>query len=259
MKVIDVHTHIFPEKIAHKAVDNLGTYYHYNTIYGTGTFDDLKKSTQEAGIEKFVCHATATKCEQVENINTFISQFVSDNVMAFGSLHIDYKEFEKEIERIKSLGLKGIKLHPDFQQFNIDDERMFPIYEVLENNLPILIHLGDDNVDFSSPKRLAKVLEKFPNLTVIGAHMGGYARWNDAEKYLIGKNLYIDTSSSFLRLGEEEVCRLIKKHGVEKVLFGTDYPLENPKIPLNHLLNLKLSDDEKEKILYTNAFNLLCR
>ena len=256
MEIIDVHTHIFPEKLAHKAVLNLGNYYHYE-MYGTGVFEDLKKSAAEAGITKLFCHSTATKCEQVEHINTFISQFVSDDVHAFGTLHIDYKDFEKEIERIKKMGLKGIKLHPDFQRFNIDDERMFPIYEVLQDNLPVLFHLGDDNVDFSSPKRMARVLKLFPHLTVIGAHMGGYGRWDEAEEYLIGKNLYIDTSSSFLRLGEEGVCRLIKKHGADKVLFGTDYPLENHKIPLNHFLNLDLSDDDKEKILYTNAYNLL--
>lgn len=256
MKVIDVHAHVFPKQVAQKAVDHLSTYYSYK-MHGNGTFEDLLNSAKDAGVEKLVVHSTATKAAQVEHINDFTSGFINENIVGFGSLHKDYENYEKEIERIISLGLKGIKLHPDFQLFDIDDEKMFPIYECLEGRLPILFHVGDNKSPHSHPKKLARVMELFPKLTVIGAHLGGYSQWEEAEEYLIGKNLYIDTSSVFRVLSEKEVTRLINKHDINKVLFGTDYPLERHDYPLKHILNLELSDDKKEKIFYDNAYNLL--
>lgn len=258
MKVIDVHAHVFPDAVAQKAVDNLRTYYSY-TMHGNGKFDDLKASAEEAGIEKLVIHSTATKPYQVEDVNNFTSSLIGENVIGFGSVHPDYPEKEKEIERIISLGLKGIKLHPDFQKFNIDDEKMFPVYEYLSGKLPILFHVGDINSDCSNPRRLAKVVDMFPHLTVIAAHLGGYSQWDEAEEYLIGKDIYIDTSSTFRALSDERIERIIKKHDINKVLFGTDYPLERHKGTVEHTLRLNLSDDAKKKILYTNAYNLLCK
>lgn len=258
MKVIDVHAHVFPDAVAQKAVDNLRTYYSY-TMHGNGKFGDLKASAEEAGIEKLVIHSTATKSYQVEDVNNFTSSLIGENVIGFGSVHPDYPEKEKEIERIISLGLKGIKLHPDFQKFNIDDEKMFPVYEYLSGKLPILFHVGDINSDCSNPKRLARVVDLFPHLTVIAAHLGGYSQWDEAEEYLIGKDIYIDTSSTFRALSDERIERIIKKHDINKVLFGTDYPLERHKGTVEHTLRLNLSDDAKEKILYTNAYNLLCK
>ncbi len=256
MKVIDVHAHVFPKAVAQKAVDNLGTYYSYN-MCGKGTFEDLKESAKSAGIENLVIHSTATKASQVENINDFTSGFINENIVGFGSLHRDYENYEKEIDRIIGLGLKGIKLHPDFQMFDIDDEKMFPIYECLEGRLPILFHVGDKKSNHSHPKKLARVLKNFPKLTAIAAHLGGYSMWDEAQEYLIGKNLYIDTSSTFRFLTEQQVANIINKHDINKVLFGTDYPLERHEYPLKHVLNLELSDDKKQKILYDNAYNLL--
>ncbi len=258
MDIIDMHAHVFPPAVAKKAVDNLGSYYNY-TMHGTGTFEDLTKSAKQAGVGRLVICSTATRPDQVENINTYLSGLITDHVAAFGSLHRDYENFEAEIDRMEHLGLKGVKLHPDFQEFDMDDKKMFPIYEALEGRLPILFHVGDETSDRSAPKRLARVLENFPKLTAIGAHLGGYSRWDEAMEFLIGKNLYIDTSSVFRRLRKEQVTEIIKKHGVDKVLFGTDYPLERHDYPLENILALRLSDDEKEQILYTNAYNLIFR
>ena len=256
MKVIDVHAHVFPDAVAQKAVDNLKNYYSY-TMHGTGTFDDLKKSAAEAGVEKLVINSTATKVYQVEDVNNFTSSVIGGNIIGFGSIHPDYPEKEKEIDRIISLGLKGIKLHPDFQQFNIDDEKMLPVYDYVSGKLPILFHVGDMNNDYSNPIRLARVVEMFPHLTVIAAHLGGYSQWAESEEYLIGKNIYIDTSSTFRELDDKEIVRLIKKHDINRVLFGTDYPLERHTSTIEHTQRLDLSDDAKEKIFYTNAYNLL--
>lgn len=255
-KIIDVHTHIFPEKIADKATDHLGKYYDY-VIHGKGTFADLTAEAKAAGITKLVVFSTATKAEQVENVNSFTADYISENIVGLGSLHPDYQPFEAEVARIKQLGLKGIKLHPDFQQFNIDDPRMYPVYELLQaEGLPVLFHVGDETFDYSSPKRLAKVLDDFPRLTVIAAHLGGYMRWDEACEYLIGRELYIDTSSVYHCLSHEQIVSIIRKHDINRVLFGTDYPIDHYDYNFRHFDALGLTQAEQDKILYDNTEKL---
>ncbi|UKI38184.1 MAG: hypothetical protein L6V93_09505 [Clostridiales bacterium] len=149
-------TRFSPDAVAQKAVDNLRTYYSY-TMHGNGKFDDLKASAEEAGIEK-ACHSFHRNKNRIRlrTLTISLRRLSAKNVIGFGSVHPDYPEKEKEIERIISLGLKGIKLHPDFQKFNIDDEKMFPVYEYLSGKLPILFHVGDINSDCSNPKKTCK-------------------------------------------------------------------------------------------------------
>ena len=257
-KIIDFHSHAFPNNIEEKAVKNLGEYYSLH-ISCKGKITDLLNSASEAGISMLVIHATATRPRQVENINTWIYEVMQEhkNVIGFGTVHPEYPYNEDEINWIEEMGLKGIKLHPDFQGFAIDDEKMFPIYEMLEGRLPILFHTGDENYDNSSPEKLSKVLEIFPNLKVVAAHLGGYARWDEARRFLHGKNLYIDTSSSLWRLTPEEATDIIRVHGVDKVLFGTDYPISSHKAELERFMKLPLTEDERERILWKNACDFL--
>lgn len=256
-KVIDVHTHIWPEKLAPRAVSHVGDYYSYE-MHGKGTFADLKESTANAGVEYFVIHSSALKASQVEDVNTTAASYITDKIAGFGSLHPEYTDFEKEIDRIISLGLRGIKLHPDFQFFNIDDKRMYGAYEIIASKgLPVLFHMGDVNYDYSSAKRLLKVMNDFPSLICIGAHMGGHLKWDEAKEYLIGKNLYLDSSSTARRLPPEELKKLIRAHGADKILFGTDYPIERHADALKHFLSLGLTEEENKKILFDNAWNLI--
>lgn len=256
-KVIDVHTHIWPDKLASRAVEHVGSYYSYD-MHGKGTIEDLKQSANEAGVEKFVIHSSALKASQVEDVNTATASHLCGQIAGFGTLHPEYTEFEKEINRIISLGLKGIKLHPDFQFFNIDDRRMYPAYEIIrDKKLPILFHMGDEKYDYSSAVRLLKILADFPGLIVIGAHLGGHLKWDQAEEYLIGKDIYMDCSSTDRKLSPERSKSIIRRHGCEKILFGTDYPIERHSEGIENFLKLGLTDDENEKILYDNAFNLL--
>lgn len=255
-KIIDCHAHIFPDKIAEKAVSNLVNYYRMPWS-GNGTLEQLLKSAEDSGIYKVVVFSTATKPEQVESINTYIAEQRDEKLIGFGTLHPDYKAFKSEIERIISLGLRGVKLHPDFQGFPIDDEKMLPIYEELSaKKLPVLIHTGDENSDNSAPKRLSRVLDAFPSLTVIAAHLGGYMRWEEAEEYLIGRNVFLDTSSTLCRISPKRAGELIKKHGAEKVLFGTDYPARLHEEELAAFMEIPLTVQEREKILALNAIKL---
>lgn len=257
-KITDVHAHFFPDALAERAVDNLGKYYSY-TMHGKGTFADLMKSADDAGIARLVIHSTALKPTQVEVINDSTASHISENVAGFGTLHQDYEgNFEKEIKRIKSLGLKGIKLHPDFQMFNTDDKKMYPVYDIIRSEgLPILFHVGDRKSDFSAPRRLAKVIEDFPGLKIIAAHLGGYDVWGEAEEYVLGKDVYIDTSSCFRRISYDRIRSLIGKHDIDKVMFGTDYPIERHDYCVENFLKLGFNDDELEKIFYTNADRLI--
>lgn len=255
-KIIDIHAHVFPEKIAYKAVNQIGSHYSIK-MNGKGVIADLLESADKAGVDYIVIHSTATKSSQVRTINDWIAGHAKDRFIGFGTLHPDMDDIEGEFERIISLGLKGIKLHPDFQGFNADDPKMDRIYSVIGSRLPVLIHAGDENLDSSSPQRLANVLERFPDLTMIAAHLGGYKKWKEAMGCLIGKNLYLDTSSSIQYMDKDFAAMLIKTHGTDKVVFGTDYPSMYHDTELEVFHNLDLSKQEKEDILYNNAARLL--
>ncbi|HEX3029805.1 MAG TPA: amidohydrolase family protein [Clostridia bacterium] len=257
-RIIDFHAHVFPEKVADKAVAATGRYYGI-TMDGKGTIDDLLEKGTQIGVSRYIIHSTATTPVQVKSVNDFIAKAQKDNrsFIGFGTLHPQIDDIESEVDRIISIGLKGIKLHPDFQEFNIDDQSMMPIYKVLEGKLPVLMHMGDENRNSSSPERLSNVLRLFPDLTVIAAHFGGYKAWDDSEKFLVGKNVYFDTSSALFELSNEEAVGMIRKHGPQKVLFGSDYPMWNHKEELQRFLNLELTQNERELILWKNASRLL--
>lgn len=260
-KTVDFHAHAFADKIAEKAAQNLEIYYKM-PLAADGHFDTLVERAKKANIDKLVIHATATKATQVENVNDFVHSLVTndpDMLIGFGTIHPDYENYEDELKRIKDMGLKGIKLHADFQDFNLDTDKMMPIYEeIVSLGLPILFHMGDRDFDKTSPKRLARVLDTFPDMIAIGAHLGGVFMWDDAIKYLVGReNLYLDTSSTLFEIPTEQFMCIIRTHGTDKILFGTDYPLSDYEMEYERFKPLDFTKEELEKILYKNAYKLL--
>ncbi len=259
MKILDFHNHIFPPKIASKVVSMLGRYYHYE-IHGTGECDNLVRLAKEAGMTKVLVHSTATKVSQVETINNYVAEQVRNQngfFIGFGTLHQDFDDVSAELERMKALGLMGIKLHPDFQGFEIDCDKMQRIYEKIGDRFPVLVHVGDENTDMSSPKRLARMVKKFPEITFIAAHFGGYTRWEESYEYLCGEDVYFDTSSSLDKLSTDMAMKMIRKHGIEKMLYASDYPIVTHKECLEMFYRLPLTDDEFELVLWKNAVKLL--
>lgn len=257
MRVIDFHAHIFPEAVAPKAVKYLEEYYKMPWMC-TGVIDDIAESIKKTDVKKCVIFSTPTKPQQVLNVNNFLLQYINDSrFIVFGSVHPDYEDCIEEIKRVKKAGVKGFKFHPDFQFFNVDDDKMLKVYEEIGPDYPILIHAGDSNTDYSSPYRFARLLEIFPNHKFIAAHLGGYSEWDQVKIHLLGKNIYFDTSSSMWRLTPQETEELIKGHGVEKVLFGTDYPAMSHKDELEKFLKLNFTNEEFEMMLYKNAEKLL--
>ena len=257
MKIIDSHAHIFPDSVAAKASSGIGNFYDMDVRFD-GRLCTLLDQGSAAGISHYVVQSVATVPEQVCSINDFIAFTSAENtfITGLGTLHPYMDNPAAEVERIIELGLRGVKLHPDFQQFNLDDERVFPIYEALVNRLPLLTHSGDFRHDFSHPRRLYNVINRFPDLTVIAAHFGGWSVWNEAETILNGIDIYIDTSSSFYTLDDEQILRLIKTFGENRVLFGTDYPMWEAAAEVRRLQKLNLSDAVKEKIFFKNAEKL---
>ncbi len=257
--IIDAHTHIYPHKISDAAVKSIADFYEI-PMFGDGTLETLLRIGGDAGISKFLIHSVATVPHQVERINNFLADSMKshpDQLIGFMALHQDMEDPAAEIDRAISMGFKGIKLHPDFQKFAIDDPKVFPIYEAAAGRIPILFHIGDYRYNYSHPTQLATVLDNFPKLQVIGAHYAGWSEWDDAAKYLKSYRLWVDSSSSSYSLPPEKIKKMISVFGTDFVLFGTDYPMWGPERELEVLQNIGLSDEELEKIFYKNATELL--
>lgn len=258
--VIDSHCHIYPEKIAKPAVESTGRFYDM-TALGDGTVNSLLSLGEKVGIDHFVVQSVATTPHQVKSINEFIAREVlqrPDKLIGLGTLHPDSIDLKADLEHIKELGLHGVKLHPDIQKFKIDDYRCLKIYELCENeNMPILMHTGDYRYDYSNPNRLVPILDIYKNLTVIGAHLGGWSVWDEAvEKLSQYKNFYVDSSSSLYELSIERATEIIRAYGAHRVLFGSDYPVFSPDIELGRFMALPLTDDERRMILSENVIKL---
>lgn len=267
-KVFDIHTHVYPEKVAQKAVSNFVRFFEYN-VECTGLIDDLEKRARSNSIGGYLLLTVAARPDNVAKINGYAAECVKSSrekgfkAYAFGGMHQDMTDDDKEAEldRCMAAGISGIKLHPDLQKFNIDDRSMYPFYEMLsERNLPVTFHMGDERPRkyYSNPLRLLRVLDDFPRLRVVAAHFGGYMIWDEAVNLLAGREgLKFDTSSSFVYMIPERSKRIIGKLGAENVMFGTDYPSLDASEELERFFEIDLTDKEREKILWNNAAELL--
>lgn len=259
--VIDFHCHIYPEKIADKAVENIEHFYELKTMHNDGRAASLIENGSAYGVKHYVIFSVATTPHQVHSINKFIADTVKKYpslFTGFGTLHPDSDTLETDFEELLSLGLKGVKLHPDFQRFRLDDPKCDKIYRICSGKVPVILHAGDTRFDFSNPERVENVLKKHKNLTVIAAHFGGWSCWKEAAERLHGyENLYVDCSSTFRWLSISDVEKLIALYGADRVLFGTDYPMWGYDTELPDFMKLNISDEDKEKILHKNAMKLL--
>ena len=256
--VIDFHTHIFPEKLADRAVSTIQEFYSI-PVQLDGTAETLLETGRAGGIDRFVVFSAAAAPAQVQSINNFIAAVCGEHpaLTGFGTLHPGMQNPPDEIERMIRLRLRGVKLHPDMQRFNIDDDAMMNIYAALEGRLPVMFHTGDYRYSYSHPSRLARVLDAFPNLTAVAAHFGGWSLFDIALDHLRKRRCYFDVSSSLPFLGLRRSRELIRIYGAERFLFGSDYPMWNPAACLRDFLRLDLTGAENDLILYKNALSVL--
>ena len=261
MEIIDAHAHIYPEKIAAKATDTIGEFYDIKMEMPAGTPEQLLKVGGNVGITRYVVHSVATTAHQVRSINEFIRKECEAHpeFIGFITLHQDLseEEIESEIEWALTHGMKGIKLHPDFQKFNIDDPQAERFYRAAEGKLPILLHMGDDRYEYSAPHRLVKIAKKYPNTTFIAAHFGGYRCWSESRLYKGLGNVYFDTCSSLPFISADEAKRIIDMHGADRFFFATDFPMWDAAQEIERFYKIPLSDREREMIFSENIKRLL--
>lgn len=266
--IIDFHTHIFPDKIAEKTLkilsDNILRTEGVRSVPETdGTVDGLKKSMAENKIDYSVVMPIATTVTQSNTINNFAASINGkDNVFSFGSVHPMQENVESELSRIKSLGLRGIKLHPEYQGVYVDsDECVRVVEKCMELGLLVLFHAGRDigiqPPVHCEPKRLRRLIDMTGADNIIAAHLGGWRMWDEVEKYLVGQKLYFDTSYSLHEISEEQFLRIIRNHGADKILYGSDSPWQKQDFCRSIIEKLPIDEDEKMRIFYKNGAKLM--
>ena len=260
MRIIDFHTHIYPTPIAQKATNSIEDFYELEGGGMNGTVEQLLAKGEQVGIDHFVVLPVGLNPSHVRHINEFILEQTAKQprFTGFGTIHADMDNIEAEVEFIYRSGLRGVKMHPDTQLFNIDDPRLFPAYDLMRQlELPVMLHTGDNRYDYSHPRRLRNVIEQFPGLRTIGAHFGGYAVWEDAYKHLKNTDCFMDVSSSLMFMDRATALRYIRSYGPERLLYGTDYPLWDPIQEFQRFVSLGLTDAEMEQITHRTAEHLL--
>ena len=259
MRIIDIHTHVYPQAVAQKATDSIQVFYELDGAGMNGTVEMLRSRGKEAGISQFVVLPVAVLPDRTRHINDFILEQAKENddFICFGTIHAEMENVADEAQYILDKGLRGIKMHPDFQKFNIDDPRLFPAYEAIEGKIPIMLHMGDLRYNYSQPARLRHVLELFPKLDAIAAHFGGYRMYEEAYRQLHDKNCNFDLSSSLMFMEEGVADNYINRYGAERMAYGTDYPLWDPVKEVKRFQQLKLTDDQLEQIAWKTAHSFL--
>ncbi len=261
--VIDFHTHVFPDALAPRAIASLveacGGAYPPQT---DGTKNGLIDSMNENGIDISVVQPVITRQSQFNTLNNFARDLQNERIISFGGLFPHTDDYKRDIDYIVSLGLKGIKLHPEYQQFFINDEKMLKIYDyALDKGLILLFHAGFDPAFkppfHTSPKLFAEIYKKLGGGVIVAAHLGGHDQWDEVETHLAGTGVYLDTSMGFKYFGKEQFERIVKKHGADKILFGSDSPWGNAGDDVRALKECDLTEDEKELILFKNAQRIL--
>ena len=263
--IIDFHTHVFPDALAPKAGASL------SSTAGFPMFSDLTVRGQlevmrEDGVDLAVVLNTVTNTHQVGKVNLFAVETArkEPNLIVFGSVHPHGESPATVVERLHAEGIRGIKLHPDYLRIPFDDPVYHPILETAVSlDMPVVIHAGWDPVSpekvHATPQAIKTVLDNFPALRLVCAHMGGMRLWDEVLTVLCGKNVWFDTAMCSERTGmlPAQVRAILNKHGAERILFGSDMPWARPAEILAFLEQAGLSDEERDAILWKNAKALL--
>lgn len=262
MRILDFHCHVFPDAIARKATRSVAGFYDAAVPDLVASLDGVLEAQREAGITKTLLCSAATVPDQVRHINDFLARCAerSDGqCLAFGTLHPESRDIEGDIRHLMELGLKGIKIHPDMQRFALNDPKAMAVYEAVAGRLPFLLHTGDRRFPYSNPEQLIPVLEAFPETIFIGAHMADQIDPVGSARLLARKydNLWVDLSSVCCFFGPERLYQVIRAYGASRVLFGTDFPMLRPREEVDIFLSLPLNSQERQRIAWDNAAELL--
>lgn len=268
--IIDFHTHIFPDKIAEKTINGLSEKGGI-PAYSNGMLEGLLLSMKEAGVDLSVVLPVVTAPRQFESIHRFAieineREYGEQKLVSFGGIHPDTTNYKEELNFIASHGFKGIKLHPDYQETFIDDIKYKRIISyATELGLTIVTHAGFDvgypDLTHCTPYRTLQMIKDVKPEKLVLAHMGGLNFWDDVEKYLVGENVYLDTAYVVDEMCEEQFLRIVKNHGVDKILFASDIPWKPQKefvVKMKELCGkMDFVTDAEELIMCKNGFEFL--
>jgi len=256
--IIDFHNHIWPDNIAPKA---LGGNIPDMEIFGDGTQKGLLKAQNEAGIDLSVCLAVANTAAQLASANKFVGELDRKHFIPFGTIHPTVTP-EENLQHLRNNDIKGVKLHPVFQGFRLDDKALFDTLAALEDEFCVITHVGDgggSDGTACTPKMVATISKIFPKLNLIACHFGGYHRLDQAAAAFAEVPLIVDTSwpPSLSTLDPEVVRKTIYRHGVERVVFASDWPTASPANEVKAIRALGLKEEEENLILGGNAMRIL--
>lgn len=261
-RIIDIHTHVFPDALAPSAIPALVAAAqgvlepHYD-----GTVSGLVRLMDRDDIAVSVTQPVATKPEQVASINDWAATTASERIVPFGAMHPALADPAEEIARMASLGLKGFKLHPEHQAFEPHDPGMAEIYRAaIEHRMIVFFHAGSDVIHptlHGTPEAFAVVIDEWPELTVVLAHLGGFREWLGVARHLAGRDVWLDTAFTLGHLPDSELVALVRAHGADRVLFGSDGPWTDPRQEAERLRSVGLSAEESDAVLGGNAERLL--
>ena len=276
--IIDIHTHIFPQEIAKKALDKL-SFASASAPFTDGTLEGLRRSMKEAAVDLSVILPVATNAHQVEGINDFAAglneSFGEKELLSFASIHPDFPHVRQELSRIRALGFRGIKIHPVYQDTDLDDIQYLRIFErAAELGLIVLTHAGLDigfpGVVRCSPEMARHAVDTVGEFPFVLAHMGGWKNWDEVPRQLADTRVYVDTSFSIgyrtplgapkervMLMEQKQTMDIIHSLGADRILFGSDSPWSSPRESIEALRDLPISKDEQTKILGGNAQDLL--
>lgn len=262
--IIDCHTHVFPDALAPKAGASLSATAQLPLCSDLTVAGQLRVM-REDGVDAAIVLNTVTNTHQVEKVNLFAVETAKrfPILFPFGSVHPSGERPEETVRRLHEQGIHGLKLHPDYLGIPFDDSSYLPILRTAaELQMPVVIHAGWDPVSprlvHATPQKIQTVLHTVPELTLICAHLGGMQCWDDVEQLLCGERVWLDTAMCCERSGmkPEQALRIIRKHGADRILFGSDLPWARPSEILAFLNQLPLTPEERDAILYRNAETL---
>lgn len=265
--VIDAHVHLYPDAIAQKVTPSLASRFG-NPPSFDGTVEGCRAKDAASGISASVNLPVATKPDSVQHTNDFWARSnaaergKSPAVFSLACLHPQVADKGAEVERMTAAGFAGVKFHPEYQLFRFNDATMDDAWAAMaEFGLVAYLHAGGERVFrppfHSTPTEIAELQRRFPRLKVAAAHLGGFGMWDESEATLVGSQVYLDLSHTFFWMPDEQILRMIRNHGAERILFGTDAPWQDPGEVLEAFLKLPLSDAERERICYANARELM--
>lgn len=266
MPAIDVHVHAFPDDLAPRAMESLRLSSQWEPV-GDGTVDGLLACMDAAGVDLAVVCPIATRPGQVKGILKWAKRLMKkhdDRLVLLGSVHPDDRDAARWVWRFMQEGLFGVKLHPFYQNFVVDEEKLWPIYDMASTlGLCLTLHCGHDIAypndripDRASPQRVAAISDRLPKLDLICTHLGGWRDWEAAGQHLLGKDVYLETSSCLSEMSDEAFLDIVRGHGIERVCLGSDWPWHDPSAEINRLQAMDLTDEERDSILWKNASRL---